>query len=563
MNEAELHEHLKIRFAKEDDHCEWKGWSNLKGRVSGSKGDDIASYVSAIANIEGGHLVVGVEDATLNILGISRFHDYSEENIRPRLVGFCTNLNSEKLRLESITTEDTGKTVWIFHIPKHEARLPVYAHGKAWQRIGESLVEMTSERLEAIRREPIEEIDWSAQIVDQATLADLDPDAIQGAREKFTAANAAARWAGEIASWDASTFLDKAKITAGGRITRTALLLLGKREAAHFLSPHPAQITWSLETEERAYEHFYPPFFLTTSDLHDRIRNVKQKLFPENELLPVEIQKYDARTILEGLHNCIAHQDYTMNERILVTENFDRLVFESAGGFYEGVPDSYLTGNVRPRRYRNKWLADAMVEVSMIDTMGYGIFEMTKAQMGRYLPLPDYTRSTDERVTLEVLGRPIDVKYSQLLLERSDLDIDTVILLDRVQKELPITDEAITQLRRAKLVEGRKPNIRVAASVAKATETNVAYTRSKGMAKTQMKELLLAHLAKFPETTRPDINELLLPLLPASLDDKKKRKNITNLLSEMKGKDETIDSVGRGPGAKWYLVAQRAGEPQN
>ncbi|MEO1221559.1 MAG: hypothetical protein AAFY42_09450 [Pseudomonadota bacterium] len=151
--------------------------------------------------------------------------------------------------------------------------------------------------------------------------------------------------------------------------------------------------------------------------------------------------------------------------------------------------------------------------------------------------------------------------HSQLLLERSDFDIDTVILLDRVQKKLPITDEAIARLRRSNLVEGRKPNIRVAASVAMATETVVAYTRSKGMAKAQMKELLLAHLRKFPETTRPDINELLLPLVPAAPADKQKSKNITNLLSEMKSKDKTIDSVGRGPGAKWYLASQRRDEP--
>lgn len=288
--------------------------------------------------------------------------------------------------------------------------------------------------------------------------------------------------------------------------------------------------------------------------MHDRIRNIKQKLFPENQLLPVEIQKYDSRTILEALHNCIAHQDYARNERIIVTEKFDRLIFENAGGFFEGLPDAYLTGTVRPRTYRNKWLADAMVEVSMIDTMGYGIFEMTKSQMGRYLPLPDYNRSSDRAVVLEVLGRPIDVKYSQLLLRRGDLDIDTVILLDRVQKKLPITDEAVARPRKEGLIEGRKPNYHVSASVAEATKTQTSYTLARGMDDAQLKELVKSHLRTFPGSVRPDLDRLLLPLLSTSLSDKQKNDKVTNLLSAMKNRDRSVRSEGRGPGAKWFVA---------
>jgi ATP-dependent DNA helicase RecG len=134
-----------------------------------------------------------------------------------------------------------------------------------------------------------------------------------------------------------------------------------------------------------------------------------------------------------------------------------------------------------------------MAEVSMIDTLGYGIYEMTKSQRGRYLPLPD-CKSTDTSVVLEVLGRPIDEKYSRLLLERRDLDIDTVILLDRVQKGLPITDIAASRLRREALIEGRKPHLRVSASIAAATKMEDEYAQSKGAEKAQLKQAVVAHL---------------------------------------------------------------------
>src|SRR5262249_22979389 len=159
------------------------------------------------------------------------------------------------------------------------------------------------------------------------------------------------------------------------------------------------------------------------------------------------------------------------------------------------------------RRYRNPWLAHAMTEINMIDTAGYGIYEMTKSQRSRYLPLPDYRGSTDTSVVLEGLGRPIDEKYSQLLLERHDLDIDTVILLDRVQKGLPITDVAASRLRRDGLIEGRKPNWRIAASIAVTSETSDA-RKSGGADKSHLEQIVLGFLLAGGGATRDKLNEL-------------------------------------------------------
>lgn len=157
MNELELQEYLKAEYAKENEFCEWKEFKNLKHSISGDNGKDLISYISAISNMGGGHIVIGVRDKTLCIVGIQSFHDYTTENIRLRLLRRCSNLNSEGLRVEAFITEDTGKTVWVFHIPKHRWRLPVYAHDKAWQRIDDSLVEMRPERLDMILKESAEE----------------------------------------------------------------------------------------------------------------------------------------------------------------------------------------------------------------------------------------------------------------------------------------------------------------------------------------------------------------------------------------------------------------------
>ncbi len=64
-------------------------------------------------------------------------------------------------------------------------RRPVYAHSKAWQRIDDSLIEMTDSRRDTILEEREDYYDWTAQVVEDATLADLDPDAIKKAREGY------------------------------------------------------------------------------------------------------------------------------------------------------------------------------------------------------------------------------------------------------------------------------------------------------------------------------------------------------------------------------------------
>jgi ATP-dependent DNA helicase RecG len=401
--------------------------------------------------LEGGTLLIGVTN-DLRIVGIQEFHDYDEMNLRLRILGKCPNLDSEGLQLDVLTTSDTRKTVWALQVPKHKPRLPVYAHDKAWQRIDDNLVQMRAERLAAILAEPIEVIDWSAVVVDGAALGHLDEEALTLARQKFKEKHSRSPFVNDIDGWDTQTFLDKAKITIEGGVTSTALLLLGKPESVHLL-PAPAQITWRLVREESAYEHFGPPFLLNTTAVLHRIRNISYKLFPQTHLLPIEVNKYETRVILEALHNCIAHQDYTLRARIVVTETVDRLIFENAGAFVDGKPEDYFSGERTPKRYRNPWLAQAMVNLAMIDTVGHGIHAMILAQRNRYFPLPDYSKSGPDGVVLEIFGHTIDENYTRLLLEERNLPLTTVILLDRVQKRQPITDEAASRLRKSGLIE--------------------------------------------------------------------------------------------------------------
>ena len=530
MFEKELQSYLIKTYPKEDVDCEWKEMTNLKNSFNGHEGEDVMSYVSAIANMEGGHLVIGVKDKTLGIVGT----DLSQFNLDVNSAVFkikenCTNISSEGLSIEEFITDDTQKAVWVIHIPKHLPRKPVYAHKKAWQRIKDNLVLLTPEREAVILNEVVQVVsDWSAEIVPGATIDDLDPEAIKVALKGFCE-----RYpdkAAEANKWDVATFLDKAKITIGRQITRTALLLLGKEESVHKIG-HIAQIVWRLRTQdENAGDILTPPFMLKTSELLSKIRNYRIKIFPNNSLIPAEVWKYDTKTILEALHNCIQHQDYLRNERIVVTEEQEQLVFDNAGGFYDGSYEEYIEGKKTPKRYRNQFLSQAMVNLKMIDTQGYGIHDMFVRQKERYLPMPDYDKSNPDRVILTVPGRVINQQYSLLLMENADLDLTTTVLLDSVQKGKQIPDEAAIMLKKRKLVEGKRPNIFISKKVAKATHQEAEYTDMKGFDDQYYRDLIVKALKEHGALRRNAFNKLLINKLPSVLNESQKKTKIYNLL---------------------------------
>ncbi len=190
MTANELQAHLKQCFPQEDARFEWKEWANLKHNVAGRAGEDLVSYVSALANMSGGCIVIGVRDRTLQVIGIQDFAGFTPENLIHHILGKTANLPSMGLRVEALEARDTGAIVWLVHVPRHAPRQPVYAHTKAWQRDGDSLTELRPDRREAILAEPLNGHDWSATPMADATIADLDAEALQLARDKFAAKDA-------------------------------------------------------------------------------------------------------------------------------------------------------------------------------------------------------------------------------------------------------------------------------------------------------------------------------------------------------------------------------------
>lgn len=541
MTEKELQKYLFENYPAENAKCEWKEYKNLKHKFNGAEKDDIVSYVSAIANMEGGHLVVGVQDKTLRIVGIQNFYNYNRQNAIFRLTKDCTNLPSECLDIIEYVTEDTNLTVWVICVPKHQPRRPVYAHKKAWQRIEDSLVELTQSRLDAILSEPLTTADWSAEIVAEATIDDLEPAAIRKAREKFTELYPDRD--AEIASWDDAKFLNKTGFLIKGKVTRAAIVILGKPESEYYLSPSVCKIRYRRKQSEGGedvdFEIFTIPMILAIEKLGNKISNTQYVFTIDGNIFPEDMRRYDVFTLREPLNNAIAHQDYSKSSMIDVVEYTDeKLVFSNKGQFIPPSVEEVVTEDIPESFYRNRHLAETMRNVKMVDTEGGGIRKLYMQQKKRFFPMPEYDLSS-QQVKCTIQGKILDENFAKILVNNPGLSLPEIILLDAVQKHKPITNDSISYLRKKKYIEGRKPNIFLSVSLVKSTKhigLKSSYIKNRSFDDEYFKKLIIDYISKFGKASRKEINELLNNKLSDMLSKNQKFDKITNLLSALKRK---------------------------
>ncbi len=293
---------------------------------------------------------------------------------------------------------------------------------------------------------------------------------------------------------------------------------------------------------------------MATNQVFSKIRNLIYRHLPNGQLFPIEISQYDSWVIRESLHNCIAHQDYLLSGRINMVEEPDSLLFTNLGDFLPGSVEEVIRRDAPPEFYRNRFLAEAMVSLNMIDTIGSGIKRMFTLQRQRNFPMPDYDLSESGRVKVRIIGKVIDERYTRMLMQRTDLGLWEVIALDKVQKGKLIAENEFKLLKTKRLIEGRRPNLFVSAEVAAATETKADYIKKRAFDKQHYKKMVEDYLRQFHIATRADFDKLLVKKLSEALNNEQKKNFVTNLLQEMR-REGVIRPVGgkRGKGSRWEL----------
>lgn len=554
MTQAELQAKLDELLALPGE-TEWVEFKEAKNNYGS---DDLGRYFSALSNEANlknqpfGWIVFGVQGKPRRVVGSNYRPDRPALDSLKQEVAVHTPNGLTFEEIHELTT--SGRRVILFQVPAALAGVPTSWKGHYYGRNGESLCALGLQEIEQIRRQTVRE-DWSAQICVGATVHDLDAAAVEFARTQYKRKNP--KIAAEIDGWDILAFLNKARLAVSGRITRAAIILLGKEEAEHFLSPAQARITWILKDPagvERDYQHFGPPFLLHVEEVYGKIRNLNYRYLRNESLFPTEIIKYDPWVIREALHNSIAHQDYSLGGRINLVEAEDELLLTNLGHFLPESVQRVIEQDAPQEIYRNPALATAMVNLNMIDTIGSGIKRMFRVQRERFFPLPDYDLSDPRRVSVRILGKVLDENYTRILMIETGLSLSDVIALDKVQKQRPISDDEFRSLKTQQLIEGRRPNLIVSATVAAVTGDQSRYIKLRGLDNQHYKQLILSYLRKFGSARRSDIEAFLLDKLPDALTQTQKEKRIGNLLQEMAHSDGTIRAEGKTTAANWILT---------
>ena len=510
--------------------------------------DKLGKYFSALCNEANlkhkasAWLIFGIKDKDRSIVG-SQFRSNSADlhNLKAEIADHTTG-RITYIEIYEVSTSE-GRVV-LFEIPAAPKGLPIAWKGHHYGRDGEQLHALNTEEYERIRTQVSSE-DWSAAIIEDADLEDLSSEAIQKARTAYKTKSP--NLSEEIDQWSDITFLNKAKVCIKGKITRTAILLLGTPESEHFLNPSTSKITWILRDRdnlEKDYAHFGSPLILNTEKVYQKIRNLKYRYIADGTLFPEEVDQYDPYIIREALNNCIAHQDYTIGGKINVVENEEgKLIFVNSGKFIPKSVEEVVISDAPEPTYRNPFLVEAMINLNMIDAIGSGIKRMFIIQRKKFFPLPDYEIIQD-KVKVTITGKVVDINYARKLAAVSDLDLENIIALDKVSKNKTLNDEEIRQLKSKNLIEGRKPNFHISPTVAKATGEKGDYIKQRGIDDDYCQKIILDFLKKFGEGKRTDFEEILLDKLPDVLDDKQKRHKIKNNLQKLRLKG-TISPFGK------------------
>lgn len=518
--------------------------------------DDLGKYFSALSNeanlrgLDFAWLIFGYDEKKHEIVGTS--YKNGEGALNNLKHDFSQHTTDGQTFREIIPIEVDGKRILMFKIPASPRNIVMKWKGIAYGRDGESLKPLNQSKQDEIRRQTPAP-DWSAEIVLDATIDDLDEVAIAKARKMFKKVHSRIP-AEEVNRWSTEEFLSKCELMVNGKLTRAAIILLGKMFSDSKLRPAVAEVTWTLRDDKQDvvdYEHFSVPFILTVDEILAKIHNLTLREMPGGTLFPDTMKQYDDYTIREALHNCIAHQDYTLRQRINFVENPGFLYYANGGSFIPGTLENALATNGPQRFFRNACLCKAMVHFNMIDTVSRGIKKMFTEQMERRFPMPDYEIDNEKKeVAVRIYGNAINERYTKLLKDNDTLTLHDCISLDATQKGHRIDDEIAQDLLKRGLIEGEAPNYTISLGVAKASRQLPQYTKAKGLDKTRLKQMVLQLLQNAGKegARREIIYDYLKDLLPSNKSQEQQLRYLGRLLVEM-NEERTIERIG----LRWLL----------
>ena len=539
----------------------------FKEAKGGYNEDKIGKYFSAISNEANlknqqyGWLILGVSEVGKNKKVVGTSFKRGEAVLMEKFkyeISKDTTDGMTFLDIIELKLINDGKPcrVLMFKIPAAVAGMPTEWKTRYYARNGESLVPLQQYKIDAIRNQ--ERRDWSKQVIAGSSIKYLDKEAIAFAKEKYKEKMNRTHIAEEIDALKDEEFLTKIRLMVDGKVTNAAMILLGKAEYNTVFQSIPSMM-WRLIEKDgtiKDYEIFDIPYILVSEKVFTRVRNLTYRYMPNQlSLFPKETQQYDGWLLRELLNNCIAHSNYQLGGRIYINEEDDCISIANPGDFLPQKVENVLQKTYNPPFYRNQLLADSMVKFHMIDTATSGIKKIYRIQKEKYFPMPDYDFSVANQVSVKIYGKIIDAKYTYILFDYPELELETVYLLDQVQKGRgnKLSPDAVKYLRKHKLVEGRINNLYLSAEVSREIQEETQYIKNKAFDDEYYKKLIVSYLETYGFGKKKDFIKLLSDKLPDAMSEPQKVSKVKNLLAALRNEGQIITDSTNKRLANWML----------
>ncbi len=529
--------------SREDEHLEFKEANNRFDFES------LVKYCVAIANEGGGKIILGVTDRRpRRVCGSKAFDqlDRTKSGITERL----------RLRIDADELVHADGRVIIFHIPSRPIGMPIQYNGAYWMRSGEELVAMTPDQLQRIFAEAGP--DFSAQICPEASVDDLDPQAIAEFRRRWSLQSKNS----SLTQISTEQLLSDAELAGKRGVTYAALILLGRGSA---LARHLArsEVVFEYRSSESSIAanqrvNYRSGFLLYYDQLWETI-NLRNDVQPfQDGLVMSNIPTFSEGSVREAILNAVSHRDYRFEGSVFIRQFPRRIEITSPGGFPLGITPRNIIDRHLPR---NRRIAEAFEKLDFVERSGQGANRMFEESIRQSKPLPDFTKSDDYQVSLTLDGTVRDPSFLRFLAAIGEentatftthdwLVLGLVAHGDKLRKELR---DRLPRLVELGIIERTGPRRYMPAHRFFAfVGDKAAYTRRRGLDRGHNLQLLQRHLAENAKTGSP-FRELV-EVIPSLGED-----GIRSLLRTLVKRGEA-HFQGQTRAARWFPGVRPGGE---
>lgn len=506
---------------------------------------DLPEYCAGIANSGGGFLVLGVDD-NRQVVGTNAFQSSVHTLAHEVYQHISHNIEVEEL------SHPQGR-VLIFRIPPRRIGVPIKFKGKYLMRRGSSLVDMDDQTLRAILNEV--EPDFSAQRAPGLDFDGLDQKAMEELRRRWAERSGRA----ERNLIPLEQVLMDLELCEGDGITYAALILVGSQRA---LSRHLANaeiiFEWRLEKEQTHHDArstWRAPYLLNYNEIVKEVQARNYRFPLQDGMFQRDIFAFDEKSIREAVNNAVAHRDYRLQPSVFIKQSKQEFHITSPGGFPRGVTAQNILNITMPR---NRRLAEVMSRIGLVERAGQGLDDIFRKTISAGKGIPVITADGDYWVHLTIPAAVQDVdffKFIERVIPEKQLffSIEELIALDEIRRGQRLDASFREKFLRYGLIErvgskGRGVKYVLSHAYYAATNQRGEYTRRRGLARDEQKQLILKHIKKNGRGVMTEFMQVLPHL---------SRPAIASVLRDLK-EEGVVEFYGRPRTGHWALK-----EPMN